>query len=203
MSEIMRTSSGRQKLGKRWGSSKMRYTWEFQINEMGHQLVFVDSKQSKKVRIFLNGRQIYEATRQAKDKFSFTVEIQGCRACVQKEASDSVYGLTLNEQPFKELKLSEIDATKSSEDFTLMRSKNSYVVLASRDSPFATNDRPLSTTDNPYSISMPVQFSRGDMGNFGNEYIKVYDVGEPNDDPYYITVVNTYNWKNEYKPPSN
>jgi hypothetical protein len=199
----MRSNDAIQKMGKRWGPSKLRYKWAFAIGDVCHEITFIDSKQSKKTRIFLNDRQIYEATRQPNEDFAFTVEIQGCKVCILKGASDSACKLTINAQPFKELQLSKLGSAMFSEDFTVMRSKDSFLVLSSKSTPMQTNDVPLISEDNRYSVSLPFNINKTELATFANEYIKVYDVDDVNEDPYFVSVVNTYNWKNGFKAANN
>ena len=199
----MRSNDAVEKMGKRWGPSKLMYKWTFSIGDVCHEIVFVDSKQSKKTRVFLNERQIYEATRQPNEDFAFTVEIQGCKVCVTKSSSASACKLTINDQPFKELRFSKLGSAMFSEDFTVMRSKNSFLVLSSESNPLQTNDHPLISEENRYSVSLPFNINKTELATFANEYIKVYDVDDVNEDPYFVSVVNTYNWKNGFKPANN
>jgi len=199
----MKLNDAVERIGKRWRASKLMYKWTFCIGDLCHQIIFVDSKQSKKARVFLNDRQIYEETRQSSEDLTFTVEIQGCKVCISKSGSGSGCKLTINDQPFKELQISKKGSTMFSEDFTVTRNKNSFLFLSSKSNLPQTNDYPLISEENRYSISIPFKINKTELATFANEYIKVYDVSEVDEDPYFVSVVNTFNWKNGFKGADN
>lgn len=83
-------------IGKTIKSTKLKYIWEVELNGMNLAVFFIDSKQSKRKRVFFNNTQIYELTSLSGGSFTFAAEIDDFKVEIFENSKKKKFDLSVN-----------------------------------------------------------------------------------------------------------